>query len=255
MGWFGAVFAGFIAAQKAFIEELESQIIKLKTGGVIYGGDKYLPNGGLNTKADKDAKGFWLGANGEAKLEGTNVSGHIVAKSGEFKGTVTADAGELNNVVINESCTVKGKLEAQSIKINGGHEAVPAGQNGHLIAMDNHYERINYSTNSNDSRVVKTLRIAGKGSCTIRVKWLGYLQIQTHKADGTWDYFPSRTGTLKQTIGTENILVTLYNDVNVIHLVGWAYYFSGTGTNFESEDFKALSKDDPGLFKFMSGPA
>jgi hypothetical protein len=35
MGWFGAVFAKLLIAQQAFIEELESQIITLKKGGLI----------------------------------------------------------------------------------------------------------------------------------------------------------------------------------------------------------------------------
>jgi hypothetical protein len=159
-------------------------------------------------------------------------------------------------VTINESCTVKGTLAAQAVDISGTHSAVPAGQTGVLIARDNHEEAVGATTSAgvNEQKLVKTLRIAGKGSCTIRAKWQGTLLIQTHKEDGTWDYFPPPGDRLRQTYSEGDITVTLYNDVNVIRLWGQASGSGSNGTSFRNEKFEARSKDDPGLFRFMSGP-
>jgi len=88
-----AILAALLVAQKGFIEELQSQIIKLSNGGAIYGGDKYLKNGEIDAQAPANAKGFWLGANGEAKLEEAMVSGHIDATSGTFHGRIEANEG------------------------------------------------------------------------------------------------------------------------------------------------------------------
>jgi len=55
MGWFGAVFAGLIVAQNAFIENLAAQVITLRNTGLIKS-DNYIP--GLS--------GFILPSNGKA---------------------------------------------------------------------------------------------------------------------------------------------------------------------------------------------
>jgi len=86
--WFGAVIAKQIIALKATIGELESQIIKLSGTGAVYGGNKYLANGAADPLAPPNAKGFWLGANGDAKFENGSFKGNIEADSGHFSGTV-----------------------------------------------------------------------------------------------------------------------------------------------------------------------
>jgi hypothetical protein len=172
MGWFGAVFAGFIAAQKAFIEELESQIIKLKTGGVIYGGDKYLPNGEPNPNAAASAKGFWLGANGQAKLEGANVSGHIVAGSGSFeKGTFTdvTIIGNSNiggNSVVNG--TIRGTLDGKNLVTSG---SVTAGTAFVLKSKnDGFFLGGSGGVYADIATVpVKILRTIATGTCTLKI--------------------------------------------------------------------------------------
>jgi hypothetical protein len=268
MGWFGAVFAGFIAAQKAFIEELESQIIKLKTGGVIYGGDKYLPSGELNTKADKDAKGFWLGANGQAKLEGAEVSGELKAATGTFTGKVTANEGELNNVVINESCTVKGALAAQSIIVSGSHTAGerktyvqggythiddPASRvaNPGIVAYDN--RRVGESTINLGAQgtAVKRLRVAGKGSIRFRVYYRGWVTIREMTDEGGLSIVANLAA--KDPDGYEwSDPVPLNKEINIFYLFGGIP--DGSTASFTNTVFEARSANEPGLFKLLSSP-
>ena len=60
--WFGAVFARLIVAQQAFIEELETKILKIT--GVIYGGNRFDRNGNV---MDENESGWWLGPDGILK--------------------------------------------------------------------------------------------------------------------------------------------------------------------------------------------
>jgi len=88
MGWFGAVFAARIVALKAFIEELEAQIIKVN--GAIYGGNRFDENG---TVVNPHNNGFYMDNNGILKATGGEFVGHIEASSGTFHGRIEADEG------------------------------------------------------------------------------------------------------------------------------------------------------------------
>ena len=59
MGWFGAIFAKTLIAQRAFIATLETQILKIS--GVIYGGNRFDANGNV---VDPDSSGWHLGPDG-----------------------------------------------------------------------------------------------------------------------------------------------------------------------------------------------
>ena len=77
--WFGAVFAARIAAMEAFIETLETQVLKIT--GVIYGGDRFNE---LGEVVNKNAKGWYLGADGALKAFEGEFLGHLEAKTGTF---------------------------------------------------------------------------------------------------------------------------------------------------------------------------
>jgi hypothetical protein len=96
--WFGSIFARKIVMLEAFIEELSARVIRLRTGGAIYGGDKYLANGNADPQAPVGAKGFWLGANGELKAAKGIFSGHVEADSGYIGGVdINAASIQVNN--------------------------------------------------------------------------------------------------------------------------------------------------------------
>jgi len=157
IGWFGGIFAGLICAQAGFIEELETQIIKLNTGGVIYGGNKYLANGNINPQAPGGATGFWLGANGEAKLENAIVHGTINATDGVFNGTVNAKDGYFS-----------GALNAKNIRI--AETAVTPGDN--LLKSNNNMAMMRYDSRIGMSSSIamiplKTIYTIASGQCTL----------------------------------------------------------------------------------------
>jgi len=83
MGWFGALFARILIAQQAFIEELQSQVITLKRGGLI--------QSETSTNGERD---FIIWANGKVIFNKATIRGRIEANEGYFIGELTA--GPLN---------------------------------------------------------------------------------------------------------------------------------------------------------------
>jgi hypothetical protein len=77
MGWFGAVFAKLLVAQRAFIEELSAQVIELREGGEI---KNKLFTEGLN--------GFRIKANGQAEFNEAIFRGDVYARNGIFTGDI-----------------------------------------------------------------------------------------------------------------------------------------------------------------------
>ncbi len=59
--------------------------------------------------------GWVISKTGDAAFNSVTIRGHIEAWSGYFNGAIYADSGVLNNVTINESCTIKGTLDASNI--------------------------------------------------------------------------------------------------------------------------------------------
>ena len=63
-GYFGALFAKVLITQTACIEELQTKIIHLQSGGTIYGGERFDVSG---AEVDTSADGWWLGPDGKLK--------------------------------------------------------------------------------------------------------------------------------------------------------------------------------------------
>ena len=78
--WVGALFAARIAAAKAFIAELEAQIIKVT--GLIYGGDRFNIEGDV---IDATKPGWWLGPDGTFKAANGIFDGKVFANEGTFE--------------------------------------------------------------------------------------------------------------------------------------------------------------------------
>jgi hypothetical protein len=83
-----ALFAKLLIAQQAFIEELQSQILKIN--GAIYGGDRFNKSGNV---VRPDKPGFYLGSDGVFKATGGVFQG---VSSGEFDGSVHGDYGSFD---------------------------------------------------------------------------------------------------------------------------------------------------------------
>jgi hypothetical protein len=86
--WFGGLIAKMLIAQKAFIETLETQLLKIT--GVIYGGDRFDEHG---QEINKNADGWYLGPDGRLQAAGGRFSGTVYAQGGHFK---EASAEELS---------------------------------------------------------------------------------------------------------------------------------------------------------------
>jgi len=261
IGWFGGVLAELIVAQKGFIEELQSQVIKLNAGGAVYGGGKFLANGNANPQAPAGAKGFWLGANGEAKLEEATVSGAINAKSGKFHGDIEAVGGTLDNVTINQNCTVKGELSANHISVAGSHQAGDAptiASNPYVVAFDNReIDNADFVSIGAYGYYTKRIKIVGRGSVRFRVNFRGKCTLYDEKLGGS----PGQairivSFTEKQTQGEAwSGIINLNEDVTFVQLYGadrnWG---GGSVDNFVNTIFECRTASNPGLFKFMSAP-
>jgi type II secretory pathway pseudopilin PulG len=186
--------------------------------------------------------GFIFRGDGTFELGGGTFRG-----DGTFTGKVTATEGELDNVTINESCTVKGTLEANSINVSGG---LIAGDN-FTIVKDNSVETDN---DTNGYRHLKTIRVAGKGYCRITVTWTGKLDIKTQDANGRWvSIFSNLLDLCFSSEVTRSYDVPLYNNINTFRLYGGAYTWGqGSSANFRNTTFEAKCGNNPGIFAFMS---
>jgi len=101
MGWFGAVFAARIVALKAFIEELETQVITLKQSGLIR-------SEGF-TGIDGATSGFWLKA-----FDSTTGGGLIEANNAMFR-----------NLIIRGNSFFEGDIMSGPLELNNRNSASP----------------------------------------------------------------------------------------------------------------------------------
>ncbi|MCL2277544.1 MAG: phage tail protein [Treponema sp.] len=97
MGWFGALFARMLIAQRAFIEELQVQLIQVK--GALFGGERFTNSNGQLIDLGSSRNGFCVAQDGIFKASGVDISGRINATSGKIGGVT------LNN----ETITVDGR--------------------------------------------------------------------------------------------------------------------------------------------------
>jgi len=101
--WFGAAIIRELIAQRAFIEELQAQVITLSQGGAIQSGnfDPGLPAG--------QRQGFRIKADGDAEFNNSFFRGHINSSSGFIKNMT----GENLNII---GGRIKvGPLEAEEV--------------------------------------------------------------------------------------------------------------------------------------------
>jgi len=110
MGWFGALFAQLLVTQKAFIEELQAQLIQVK--GAIFGGERFT----INTQGelvDNDPSGsnkltgFKLGSNGK-----------FFAADGDFRGHIIANSGVFDNVTIGSGAVSRGRISVGNLIVD-----------------------------------------------------------------------------------------------------------------------------------------
>jgi hypothetical protein len=83
-GIFSKMFCQELFAQRAAIDTLQAQLIKI--GDAIYGGDRYNPDGSDN---NINMPGFWLGRNGQFKFDGGSI--------GELNGAIKNNAAFITN--------------------------------------------------------------------------------------------------------------------------------------------------------------
>ena len=131
IGWFGAVFARLLVAQQAFIEELQSQLIKVNNA--IFGGPRFTKNAqGQIIDNGSSLNGFKLGADGK-----------LIASNGEFSGD----------------------LNAQFINIGG---RVTAGTN-YIIKRNNiRTSSTTLVTDGESSSIIKEIITAARGTVVVR---------------------------------------------------------------------------------------
>jgi len=122
IGWFGAVFAGLLVAQKGFIEELAAQVITLRKGGVIQ-------------SETKDANGsplFRLYANGLFEALNANIAGHI-----------NAESGFINNATIGKEVVFLGTINSGPLFAASDTQipspAITFQQGARISVIHNHY--------------------------------------------------------------------------------------------------------------------
>jgi len=247
MGWFGAVFAARIVALKAFIEELEAQAIQV--GNVIYGGARFGFENGILKDKGKHLDGFALDKNGLLRASNVNIKGHIEADTGTFSGTLQAATGDFTGHINATGGTFRGTLEAKYLSVIGEHHS---GMNS-VIARDNRV--IDLYDEQQDwplvVNVIKTLRIVGKGSCTVRVRARGYFTITAWGENGAVLY---NTGAQQYTL-IEDITfpdIPLDNE-GITKIVLYGRLMTSPLTYFYNKEFEVWCEGDPGLFRYMSG--
>jgi hypothetical protein len=105
MGWFGALFCRMLWTQKAYIEALETRLIKLQNGGAIQSANW------------PDGDGFYIdGGSGDVFFGNGMFRGHIEALSGTFRGRIEAEEGYFKNgnfanIQISGNSTFEGSIK------------------------------------------------------------------------------------------------------------------------------------------------
>jgi hypothetical protein len=244
-GWFVNLFCGLLFAQRAFITQLQTRLITLENGGAIKSANW------------PDDDGFFIeGGSGDVFFGSGMFRGHIEALSGFFTGKVTANEGVLNNVTINESCTVKGKFAAAGIEITGAHAAGGAAtgaSNPETIA----YENATITTYGNiplgdTSPAAKKIRIAGRGTCRLRIRGAGWYSVSRLRSDGGWQQNIVSQTNMQSEGELWSEVVELPDDINIFYLFGGN--ITNPNTSFKNTIFEARASGKPGLLKYMSSP-
>jgi hypothetical protein len=113
LGTFTAVFCRTIAAQQAFINELQTKLIQVQNA--IFGGARFVRNGDGSGVVDlgDDKTGFKLGADGQLIASGADISGTINANNGSFSNLDIKDVTISGNSVF-KGDIISGPLELTS---------------------------------------------------------------------------------------------------------------------------------------------
>jgi len=134
-------------------------------------------------------------------------------------------------------------LSGNIVNITGGH----AYGNNHTIVEDNSQ----VSNTDTEMKLLKTLIIAGTGTCKLDISYRGKIYVRLLKNNSTWDYLVPEEYSLG--VKTFSVSVTLDRNVNVVQLFGWKYTGAGgTTQDFVNTTFSAKSLNDPAIFRFMS---
>jgi hypothetical protein len=89
IGWFGALVAKLLIAQKGFIEELQTKIIELTVPGII-----------RSSNYKKDETGFQIKSNGEAEFNNLKLRGVLDANLSLLGGTEAPILGAVRDYII-----------------------------------------------------------------------------------------------------------------------------------------------------------
>jgi hypothetical protein len=188
--------------------------------------------------------GFRLRYSGDVEFNNGIFRGKLEAATGTFKGELQAATGTFAGELQAAKGTFAGALQAASISITGTHTA----GNGAIVARCNAY----VTNTSTTAKLLKTLHIAGKGTCNLTVSFTGYLRIDVQDAEHIWQNIKMDTC---QNIAeeTRTYAITLPNNVNKIRILGWRYSWGGGSyQDFKSTICAAYVRDNPGIFSYMS---
>jgi hypothetical protein len=185
------------------------------------------------------------------------VGAFISSLSGFFSGKVTANEGVLNNVTINESCTVKGKFAAAGIEITGAHAAGGAAT-GASNPVTIAYENVEITTFNNISvgsvgSAAKRIRIAGRGTCRLRIRGAGRFSVSRLRSDGSWQPNIVSQTDMQSDGELWSGVVELPDDINIFYLFG--ANLNNPNVSFKNTIFEARASGKPGILKYMSSPS
>jgi hypothetical protein len=232
---------------------------------IIDGRDRSVRSEDFVSKNDpqgRPAKGWIIRGNGNVEFNDGIFRGHLDGATGSFSGKVTATEGELDNVTIKETCTVKGKLAAQSLEVTGGHTAGNLGADDAASRLLNPgivaYDNIRVTSNTVNvppwGMFTKRIRVVGRGKIRFRVRYKGRCSIWRGTINGGMD--DKNTGgtfPLRDALGyVWSDIADLPDDINIFYLTV-ANSASGE-ILLENYEFEARSASEPGLLKMFSSP-
>ena len=192
MGWFGALFTKLLVAQQAFIEELQTKLIRVENS--IFGGPRFTKNSqGQLVDNGAALNGFKLGADGRLIVSGGTFDGKVEARSGEFVGGIAAGgvwdingnllpgSNNLGGIWIPEKATL-GKIREMLFDGTLAFAGAESGMTSRPSVIQH------YSIHTNKQRSATTLHAALFIEGRMTYTALGNLIAQ---AFGGWDFFPS----------------------------------------------------------------
>jgi len=237
-GIFSTVFV-----KNLFAQTLNAEVANILFKLIVGSGDSGIEIDGKNrilksTNFSANNAGFALKPDGSAEFNNIRIRGN-----GTFSGDLSAAGG-----------TFTGKLTASSVAIDGSHEAgyyPTEASNPNIIGFDNREVYLTENISSGE-RIVKTIRIAGKGSYRFRLRFQGTYLLYIRLNNGRDIYFTSGISSSSSVdIWTQVFNTSDYNDNSEINIFVLKTLASGYADNTV---FEARCFSSPGLFKALSSP-